>query len=87
MPNIPRQLRAMLEEIIAAPTENEFVIFKIIDVAPIAVAKKYADIGASLVAHIKITRTPFSIHFGIGDVFVLKHEKEKFLHNLMVLLL
>ena len=53
MPNTPEQLRAVLEEIIAAPTENRFVTFEITDVAPIAVAKKYAGIGASLVAHIK----------------------------------
>ena len=67
----------MLEEIIAAPTENEFITFEITDVSPIAVAKKYAGIGASLVAHIKNTRTPFSIDFGVGDVIVPKQEKRK----------
>ena len=77
MPNTPEQLRAVLEEIIAAPTENRFVTFEITDVAPIAVAKKYAGIGASLVAHIKNTRTPFSIDFGVGDVIVPKQEKRK----------
>lgn len=60
-----------------APTENGFVTFEITDVAPIAVAKKYAGIGASLVAHIKNTRTPFSIDFGVGDVIVPKQEKRK----------
>ncbi len=74
MPNTPEQLRVVLE-IIATPTENEFVTFEITDVAPIAVAKKYAGIGASLVAHIKNTRTPFSIDFGVGDVIVPKQEK------------
>lgn len=44
MPNTPEQLRVVLEEIIAAPTENGFVTFEITDVAPIAVAKKYAGI-------------------------------------------
>lgn len=77
MPNTPEQLRAVLEEIITAPTENEFVTFEITDVSPIAVAKKYAGIGASLVAHIKNTRTPFSIDFGVGDVIVPKQEKRK----------
>ena len=77
MPNTPEQLRVVLEEIIAAPTENEFVTFEITDVAPVAVAKKYAGIGASLVAHIKNTRTPFSIDFGVGDVIVPKQEKRK----------
>lgn len=77
MPNTPEQLRVVLEEIIAAPTENEFVTFEITDVAPIAVAKKYSGIGASLVAHIKNTRTPFNIDFGVGDVIVPKQEKRK----------
>ena len=77
MPNTPEQLRVVLEEIIAAPTENEFVTFEITDVAPIAVAKKYAGIGASLVAHIKNTRTPFSIDFGVGDVIVPKAAEKR----------
>ena len=77
MPNTPEQLRVVLKEIIAAPTENEFVTFEITDVAPIAVAKKYTGISASLVAHIKNTRTPFSIDFGVGDVIVPKQEKRK----------
>lgn len=77
MSNTPEQLRVVLEEIIATPTENGFVTFEITDVAPIAVAKKYAGIGASLVAHIKNTRTPFSIDFGVGDVIVPKQEKRK----------
>lgn len=77
MPNTPEQLRVVLEEIIATPSENDFITFEIKDVAPIAVAKKYAGIGASLVAHIKNTRTPFSIDFGVGDVIVPKQEKRK----------
>ena len=67
----------MLEEIIATPTENDFITFEIKDVAPIAVAKKYAGIGASVVARIKNTKTPFSIDFGVGDVIVPKQEKRK----------
>lgn len=77
MPNTPEQLRVVLEEIIATSSENDFITFEIKDVAPIAVAKKYAGIGASLVAHIKNTRTPFSIDFGVGDVIVPKQEKRK----------
>lgn len=77
VPNTPEQLRVVLEEIIATPTGNDFVTFEIKNIAPIAVAKKYAGIGASLVAHIKNTRTPFSIDFGVGDVIVPKSEKRK----------
>ena len=75
MPNTPERLKGILEEIIAIQTGNDFVTFEITDVAPIAVAKKYAGIGASIVARFKNTRTPFSIDFGIGDVIVPKQEK------------
>ena len=77
VPNTPEQLKKVLEEIIATPTGNDFVTFEITDIAPIAVAKKYAGIGASLVAKIKNTKTPFSIDFGVGDVIVPKQEKRK----------
>lgn len=77
IPNTPEQLKAILEEIIAIETGNDFITFEIKDIAPIAVAKKYAGIGASLVARIKNTKTPFSIDFGVGDVIVPKQEKRK----------
>ena len=77
MPNTPEQLKTVLKEIIATPTGNDFITFEIKDVAHIAVAKKYAGIGASVVARIKNTKTPFSIDFGVGDVIVPKQEKRK----------
>ena len=75
MPSTPEKLRVVLEEIIAIDTGNDFVTFEIKSIAPIAIAKKYAGIGASLVARIKNTRTPFSIDFGVGDVIVPQQEK------------
>ncbi len=77
VPNTPAQLNSILKEIITISTGNDFVTFEIKDVAPIAVAKKYAGIGASIVAHIKNTKTPFSIDFGVGDIIVPKHEKRQ----------
>lgn len=77
IPNTPEQLKGILEEIIAVQTGNDFVIFEIKDIVPIAVAKKYAGIGVSIVACIKNTRTPFGIDFGVGDVIVPKQEKRK----------
>ncbi len=77
VPNTPGQLRAVLEEIISTPSENDFVTFEIKSMEPIAIAKKYSGIGASLVAHIKNTRTPFSIDFGVGDVIVPRQEKRR----------
>lgn len=77
MPNTPEQLKVILEEIIATDTGNDFISFEIKDVSPIAAAKKYAGIGASFVARIKNTKTPFGIDFGVGDVIVPKQEKRK----------
>lgn len=77
IPNTPEQLKGILEEIIEIQTSNAFVTFEIKDIAPISVAKKYAGIGASMVAYIKNTRTPFSIDFGVGDIIVPKQEKRK----------
>lgn len=77
VPNTPEQLKKVLEEIIATHTGNDFVAFEITDIEPIAVAKKYAGISASLVARIKNTKTPFSIDFGVGDVIVPKQEKRR----------
>lgn len=77
IPNTPERLKSVLEEIITCNTGNDFIIFEVKGVAPIAIAKKYAGVGASIVAHIKNTRTPFSIDFGVGDVIVPKQEKRK----------
>lgn len=77
IPNTPEQLRMLLEEIISCDTGNDFVTFEIKSIAPIAIAKKYAGIGAALIARVKNTRTPFSIDFGVGDVIVPKQEKRR----------
>ena len=77
IPNTPEQLKTILEKIIAVDTGNDFVTFEIKDIAPIAVAKKYAGIGASIIARIKNTKTPFSFDFGVGDIIVPQQEKRK----------
>lgn len=77
IPNTPEQLKVVLERIIKVDTGNDFVTFEIKDIAPIAVAKKYAGIGASIIARIKNTKTPFSIDFGVGDIIVPKQKKRR----------
>lgn len=77
VPNAPERLEKILGEIIATPTGNDFVTFEITNIAPIPVAKKYAGIGASLVARIENTKIPFSIDFGVGDVIVPNQEKRR----------
>lgn len=85
LPNTPEEIKSMLKEIIAANTGNDFISFEIKGVAPIAAAKKYAGIGASLVARIKNTKTPFGIDFGVGDVIVPKQKNGRFRRSLTIL--
>lgn len=75
LPNTPEELRPIIEEIISTDTGNDFVKFELKTIQPIAIAKKYAGISASLVAVIKNTRTPIKIDFGVGDVIVPRKEK------------
>ena len=77
MPNTPEKLKEILEDVVAENTGNDFVTFEIKNVEPIAVAKKYAGIGATIVAKIKNTKTPFGIDFGVGDVIVPNQEKRE----------
>lgn len=77
IPNTPERLKTILEEIAATPSGNEFVTFEVKNVAPIAVAKKYSGIGASVTARIKNTRTTFGIDIGVGDIIVPEREKRR----------
>lgn len=77
MPNTPEQLKTIIEEIISVETKNDFITFEIKEIVPIAVTKKYAGIGVSIVAYIKNTKTPFSIDFGVGDIIIPQQEKRK----------
>ena len=77
IPNTPEKLRPVLEDIIATETGNDFITFEIIKIEPIAVAKKYAGIGATAIARIKNTRTTFGVDFGVGDIIVPGQEKRQ----------
>ncbi|MCD7846400.1 MAG: nucleotidyl transferase AbiEii/AbiGii toxin family protein [Oscillospiraceae bacterium] len=75
VPNTPEQVKSLLEEIIAVPTDNSYVSFEIHKVEPIAITRKYVGIGASLTARIKNTKTPLNIDFGVGDVIIPRQER------------
>jgi len=77
IPNTPEKLKPVLEDIIAAETGNDYITFVIIKIEPIAVAKKYAGIGATMIARIKNTRTTFGVDFGVGDIIVPGQEKRQ----------
>ena len=75
--NTPEKLRLVLEDIIATETGNDFVTFEITKIEPIAVAKKHAGIGATVITRIKNTRTAFGVDFSIGDIVVPGQEKRQ----------
>lgn len=77
IPNTAEKLTEVVEEILNVETGNDFVTYKIKSVSPIAITKKYAGIGISLIAIIKNTKTPFGIDFGFGDIIVPMPEKRK----------
>lgn len=77
LPNTPEELQPIIEEVISTDTGNDFVRFELKTIQPIAIAKKYAGISASLIAIIKNTRTPIKIDFGVGDIIVPRKEKRR----------
>lgn len=77
LPNTPEELQPIIEEVISTDTGNDFVKFELKTIQPIAIAKKYTGISASLVAIIKNTRTPIKIDFGVGDIIVPRKEKRE----------
>lgn len=52
VPNTPEELKSVLIEIINTHTENDYITFEIKDISPIAVAKKYTGISASLISKV-----------------------------------
>lgn len=77
IPNTPKRMQEVLEQIITVETGNDFITFEIKSVEPIVIAKKYSGIGACIVAKIKNTRTPFGVDFGVGDVIIPHQVKRK----------
>lgn len=77
IPNTPEKLREVINDIIESDTTNNFIMFEVKDVLPISVNKQYPGIHADIVAHIKNTRTPFGIDFGIGDIIVPGAKRRK----------
>ena len=75
IPNTQEDLKPVLEKIIAVETGNDFINFEIAKLESIAITKKYAGVGATVIARIKNTRINFGIDFGAGDVIVPKQER------------
>lgn len=68
VPNGEAQVKAMVEDIIATESGNDFVTFTLGKIKPIALEKQYPGLGIQLIGHILNVRVPFGIDLGVGDV-------------------
>ena len=68
--NSKEDIAAMIAEILACDTGNEFVLFEIRGSSDIALQRKYSGVSVQLIAKIKNTRTPITIDIGIDDVII-----------------
>ena len=72
MPADPTVIEKIVREIAGTSTGNDYIVFEINGIEPIAEFREYNGVRVKLVGRIKNTRTPFHIDMGIGDVIVPK---------------
>ena len=60
----------IIAEILAIPTDNDFVTFKATKSEPIAIQRKYHGVSTQITGYIKNVRVPFNVDIGVGDVIV-----------------
>lgn len=68
--NDPARMDAIIGEILAVDTGNDFVTFKAGKTQPIAVQRKYHGVSTQIIGCIKNVRVPFNVDIGVGDVIV-----------------
>lgn len=64
------RMDAIIGEILAVDTGNDFVTFKAGKTQPIAVQRKYHGVSTQIIGCIKNLRVPFNVDIGVGDVIV-----------------
>lgn len=64
------QMDAIIGEILAVDTGNDFVTFKAGKTQSIAVQRKYHGVSTQIIGCIKNVRVPFNVDIGVGDVIV-----------------
>ncbi len=74
-PGTTEDIKRMVDEIIAVDSGNDFITFSSRGFETISPQRKYSGVSFQLVGHIKNTRTPFDVDFGIGDVIVPNSHK------------
>ena len=66
---------AIIAEILAVPTGNDFVRFEASPMEQIAVQRKYHGVSTQIVGYIKNVRVPFNVDVGVGDVIIPRAER------------
>jgi predicted nucleotidyltransferase component of viral defense system len=74
-PGTIEDIKRMVDEIIAVDSGNDFITFSSRGFEVISPQRKYTGVSFQLVGHIKNTRTPFDVDFGVGDVIVPNSHK------------
>lgn len=64
------RMDAIIGEILAVDTGNDFVTFEAGKTQPIAVQRKYHGVSTQIIGCIKNVRVPFNVDIGVGDVIV-----------------
>ena len=75
LPGAVEDVKRIVDEIIAVDSGNDFITFTSRGFETISPQRKYKGVSFQLVGHIKNTRTPFEVDFGIGDVIVPASQK------------
>lgn len=65
----------IIADILAVPTENDFITFKASKSESIAVQRKYHGVSTQITGYIKNVRVPFNVDIGVGDVIVPSAER------------
>ena len=76
LPGTVEDVKRIVDEIIAVDSGNDFITFTSRGFETISPQRKYKGVSFQLVGHIKNTRTPFDVDFGIGDVIVPASQKQ-----------
>lgn len=72
--NEAANVEQIISNIINAPSENDFITFKIKSITNIAEQRDYHGIRVKMVSSIKNTKTPFDIDMGVGDIIIPRPE-------------
>lgn len=76
--NSEESVRALLEDVLNAPSDNDFVTFSIRRISPIALQQHYHGMQAAMTAHIKNIKVPFFLDLGVGDIIVPGAQRRSF---------